>query len=230
MVGEELAAMKQKYGDNRRTLIIRLKEGATVASMLTTTDMTPDQAVWIGVSANGAISRTTEDSLQAFLDHRAPRWLLEATTHNTLYLVSDKGKAAAIPVHAIPEYGKNPEGVSVIKLSPLEEGDRMAAMFTLPPRVEGNGGEGGQYVVSVTRAGLVKKSATSELPGPAGAHVHAEQNQRWGYAGRRPAHGWESRAGAGDDPGDGDPVQRGGYPADGTGRGWRRRDQAGCRG
>ncbi len=166
VVGEELAAMKQKYGDSRRTLIIRLKEGATVASMLTTTDMTPDQAVWIGVSANGAISRTTEDSLQAFLDHRAPCWLLEATTHNTLYLVSDQGKAAAIPVHAIPEYGKNPEGVSVIKLSPLEEGDRMAAMFTLPPRIEGNGGEGGQYVVSVTRAGLVKKSATSELPGP----------------------------------------------------------------
>jgi DNA gyrase subunit A len=166
-VDDELAVMKLTYADRRRTLIMRLKEGARTSSFLTTTDITPAQEVWVAVTSDGCISRTLDDQMPSVEGREAPRWLLHTNTHHTLYLVSETGKAAAIPVHSVPEAGTLAEGVAVAKVSPLADDEALAGMFALPPRVEG---EAPQYVLTLTQAGLVKKSQVDELPGPS-AHA-----------------------------------------------------------
>jgi DNA gyrase subunit A len=169
VVSDELQAVQEAYGDRRRTHIVKLKEGQTKTSLLTTTELVPEKEVWLTITADGLISRSHEDKLPRLSGKEAPAWLARINTRDTLYLVCEGGEAAALPAHSIPENDDPLEGTPLVKATPLGEDDRLAAVFTLPPR-------GGREVTlpdfekwnvfTVTRQGLLKKSALSELPGP----------------------------------------------------------------
>ena len=163
VVETELLALKQTYMDRRRTQIVSLGEGEFSHMLLTTNDLTPAQEVWVGVMEDGHIARTLTDELPKVTGRFAPRWLLKTNTHHTLYLVSDQGKAAAVSVDAIPVAEKFLEGVLISKVSPFDEEEPLAEVFSLPPRDEISGD---WYILTVTRYGMVKKSAINDLPGP----------------------------------------------------------------
>ena len=163
IVETELLAIKEKYNDKRRTRIVNLKEGESAKELLTTNDLTPAQIVWIGIMDDGIIGRAHEDALPRLSGRAAPRWLLRATTHHTLYLANEDGRAAAIAVDSIPEVEKFSDGVPINKVSPLEPGELLSAAITMPPRTQI---KGENYVLTVSRLGMVKKTAVEELPGP----------------------------------------------------------------
>jgi len=94
----------------------------------------------------------------------APKWLVRVNTTDVLYLVSTSGTAAAVGVHTVPEAEKLSDGAPYYKVSPLKEGDELAAVFSLPAKRADFPEE--TCVLTVTRGGMVKKSAISELPGP----------------------------------------------------------------
>jgi DNA gyrase subunit A len=162
VVGEELQAVSDAYGDRRRTQIVRLKEGEKKVAMLTAADLTPEKNVWVVVSTDGLISCTSDDKLPRLSGKDVAGWLLQANTRDTLYLVSEQGDTAAIPMHALPEADKPSAGLPLSKVSALKESNKLAALFSLPAK-----GERAEdwYVVTVTQQGMVKKSALSELPG-----------------------------------------------------------------
>jgi DNA gyrase subunit A len=164
VVAEELLKVKEAYGDRRRTQIVNLKKGAKAGKMLTATDLLPDQSVWIGVTADGQVARTHEDKQPKHSGHDAPRWLVKASTTDTIYFVSKSGKAAAVAVHVIPESEKLTDGPMFYKVSPLTENDSLAAVFALPSRRTDYPAE--TCVITTTRFGMIKKSLISELPGP----------------------------------------------------------------
>jgi DNA gyrase subunit A len=164
VVAEELLKVKEAYGDRRRTQIVNLKKGAKAAKMLTATDLLPDQSVWIGVTADGLVARTHEDKQPKHSGNDAPRWLVKASTTDTIYFVSKSGKAAAVAVHVIPESEKLTNGPMFYKVSPLTENDSLAAVFALPSRRSDYPAE--TCVITTTRFGMLKKSLISELPGP----------------------------------------------------------------
>jgi DNA gyrase subunit A len=163
VVIDELQTVRQSYGDRRRTQIASVKEGASAASMLTTTDVTPAQTVWVGVTEDGKIARTHDDTPPKASGREAPYWLLKTSTHHTLYLVTDQGQAAAVPVHALPEAEKPSDGAPVHKVSPLPEGEPLAAIFSLPHKT---GDQEERYLLTASRAGMIKKTPAIELPGP----------------------------------------------------------------
>jgi DNA gyrase subunit A len=163
LVADELIEVKADYGDRRRTQIVNLKKGKA-AKLLTASDLLPEQTVWVGVTADGLVSRTRDEKTPRPSGNEAPRWLVKASTTDTLYLVSESGKAAAVAVHTLPEAEKLGDGTLWHKVSPLRESDKLAAVFTLPSRKSTLPEE--TYVFSVTRGGMVKKSLVSELPGP----------------------------------------------------------------
>jgi len=163
VVADELMKVKAAYGDRRRTQIVSLKKGKS-AKMLTATDLMPDQTVWVGVTADGVIARTHDDKQPKHSGNDAPRWLVKASTTDTLYLVAENGKAAAIALHVIPESEKLSDGVPYQKAAPLGEDDVLSAMFALPARKSEFPEE--TCVISITRFGMIKKSLVTELPGP----------------------------------------------------------------
>ncbi|MFZ5855971.1 MAG: DNA gyrase subunit A [Chloroflexota bacterium] len=182
-VADELLNVKTAYADRRRTQIVSLKKGKA-AKMLTATDLLPDQMVWVGVTADGLIARTHDDKQPKHSGHDAPRWLVKASTSDTLYLAAENGKCAAVALHVIPEAEKLSDGAPYYKVSPLDEDDALAAMFALPARKSEFPEE--TCVITMTRFGMIKKSLVTELPGPSAQAftlVKINEEDRLGWVG-----------------------------------------------
>lgn len=160
---EELLQIKEKFADKRRTQIVALREGAEKLELLTTSDVVPVQTVWVGVTKDGVIGRTADEKLARQSGKLAPRWILQTTTHHTLYLAAADGRCAAIAVPSLPEVENFADGVALNKVSPLEESQNLAQIFSLPVKQDG---DEERYIVTVSRKGLIKKSNITELPGP----------------------------------------------------------------
>jgi DNA gyrase subunit A len=163
VVADELLKVKDAYGDRRRTQIISLKAGKA-AKLLTATDLIPEQTVWVGVTEEGLVSRTHDDKPPRHSGNDAPKFLVKASTTDTIFFVSELGKAAAVAIHIIPEAEKLSDGTIYYKVSPLTEGDPLAAVFAIPSVKSSLGEE--TCVLTVSRFGMIKKSLISELPGP----------------------------------------------------------------
>ncbi len=163
LAAEELRAVKEAYGDRRRTQILRLGEGAKATAMLTATDMLPEKATWVSAMPNGSLSRSLEDKPPRLSGTASPKWSIRVHTRDTLYLVSEQGDAAAVLVHSLPETENPSEGSPLHKASALPEGSQLAALFALPPKDER---PEGWFVLAATHMGMIKKTAAAEFPGP----------------------------------------------------------------
>jgi len=184
VVAQELLRVKDAFGDRRRTQIVDLKTNGKGAKALTTRDLMPKQTVWIGVTAEGLVSRTRDEKEPRHSGNDAPRWLVKATTRDTIYFVSKLGRAAAVAAHLIPEAAKLSGGTMYHRVSPLQETDSLAAVFALPATKSDLGEE--TCVLTVTRFGMVKKTLINELPGPSSqvlTLVRVNEGDRLGWVG-----------------------------------------------
>ncbi|MGE5123874.1 MAG: DNA gyrase subunit A, partial [Acidobacteriaceae bacterium] len=181
-VAEELRQVKEAFGDRRRTQITRLGAAAkSVLPVLTATDLLPEQVVWVSATSDGLVSRTLDEKPPRISGSMAPRFLLQVNSRDTLFLVSDKGEAAGIPVQTLPEAENPLNGAPFHKVSALPGEAVLAAMFTLPPKEERLEG---WYVFTTTQQGMLKKTAVEELPGPTGhsftlAKVNEDDRLGW---------------------------------------------------
>ena len=166
VVASELRQVKELYADRRRTQITRLGAGAkSTLPVLTATDLLPEQTVWVSATADGLVSRTLDEKPPRISGTAAPRFLLQVNTRDTLFLVTEKGEAAGIPVQTLPEAPSPQDGAPAHKISAVSEEDQLAALFTLPPKDERLEG---WYVFTTTQQGMLKKTALEDLPGPTG--------------------------------------------------------------
>jgi DNA gyrase subunit A len=163
VAAEELLKVKSNYGDRRRTQIVSLR-GRRKKLPLTATELLPEQTVWVGMDSAGLISRSHEDKPPRLSGSDAPKLLVKANATDTLYIVSARGVAAAVAVHTLPEAEKLADGNPFNKVSPLQADDVPVAAFALPAKRSDLPEE--TCVLTVTRGGMVKKSAFSDLPGP----------------------------------------------------------------
>ncbi|HET9905930.1 MAG TPA: DNA gyrase subunit A [Anaerolineales bacterium] len=164
VVADELLNVKAQYGDRRRTQIVDLSANGKGAKTLTARDLLPEQQVWIGVTEDGLVSRTHDDKQPKHSGNDAPRWLVKASTTDTIYFVAKSGRAAAVAAHIIPQAEKLSQGTLFHRVSPLTESDSLAAVFALPSKKSGLPEE--TCVITTSKLGMIKKSLISELPGP----------------------------------------------------------------
>jgi DNA gyrase subunit A len=164
VVADELLTVKDQYGDRRRTQIVNLSANGQAAKTLTARDLLPEQRVWIGVTDEGLVSRTHDDKQPKHSGNDAPRWLVKASTTDTVYFVSRSGRAAAVAAHIIPQADKLSQGILFHRVTPLTDSDSLAAVFALPSRKTALPEE--TCVITTTKLGMIKKSLVNELPGP----------------------------------------------------------------
>jgi len=164
LCSDELANVKELYGDRRRTFITGATAGeARGTESLQSASLTPDHTVWVCVTAEGLISRTIDEKPPRISGNAAPKFLVQTNSREVLYLAAENGETAGVPVHALPEAENPADGNPYHKVSALTENDKLAVLFTLPTREER---PEGQCVFTCTRQGMVKKTDTAEMPGP----------------------------------------------------------------
>jgi DNA gyrase subunit A len=159
LAAEEMLKIKAAYADKRRTQIVNLAGGKEMKALLTSTDLLPEENVWVWMDKSGMLARTAEDKSPRLSGSDAPAFLVRSSTHDTLYLAAANGKSAAVAVHTLPE-----SPTPFHKVCPLKADEKPACAFALPSQKSALPEE--TYIFSTTRGGMVKKSLVSELPGP----------------------------------------------------------------
>lgn len=162
-VAEELISVKQKYADRRRTQIVSLKQGEAAKDVLTTSELMPEEKVWVGVTQEGLIGRISAEKQPRLTGRDAPETILFCSSNHTLYLAARDGKCAAIAIHSLPDVENFNEGIPIFKACPLSSESLPVILFSAPLRIPP---EKEFYVVTISRNGLVKKTELRELPGP----------------------------------------------------------------
>jgi len=162
VVIDELKAVREKYADPRRSQIIQMEEGETAVDLLTTTDVMPEEQVWVAISNDNRISRTSSDKSFRQWGVDAPKMVLRTTTHQTIYIVAENGEAAALHVHALPIADEPEKGTLVPSITPLTSDHKLKVAFSAPMDTDEDDG----YIMSVSRLGMVKRSLLSDLPAP----------------------------------------------------------------
>lgn len=158
----ELREVKEKYGDSRRTQIYTLGEGEKASDFLTVTDVMPLEHYWVEISEDGLLSRTENDKCNRLGGENAPWSLIRTNSHQTIFLVTTEGNSAAIASLSIPVQRDNNNAVPAHKVAPLHPNDILQTVFTVPIDTEDLPE---RYVITVTRQGMIKRSAVKDLPG-----------------------------------------------------------------
>ena len=154
VIKTDLLAIKEKYGDARRTQIVDRTKGT-----LTTTDLLPDQEVWVTVSGNGDLRRQETTRITASSLRQVGKGsevaLLTANTRDYLYLFAKDGRCRRVSVHEIPQGGGEKH---LAELTDFSRRDTITTALTLPR----NGGMDG-YLMMVTEQGMVKRVTLADF-------------------------------------------------------------------
>jgi len=161
IIKDELLALKEKYGDERRTEIIKdYKEFALE-------DIIAEEDVVVTISHGGFIKRfpvsgyrrqgrggkgvtgagTKEDD---FIEH-----MFVASTHQYILFFTDKGRCYWLKVHELPESGRTAKGRSIVNLLDKDKDDNITAFVAVKEFRED------QYLIMATEKGTIKKTVLS---------------------------------------------------------------------
>ncbi len=173
IIKQELLALKEEYGDERRTEIL------TETAELTIEDLLADEEMVVTVTRSGYIKRTP---IEAYRSQRRGgkgvtgmetkeedivEDLFVASTHASLLFFTNLGKVHWLKVHEIPEGGRQAKGKAMVNLLSLGEGERVATC--VPVRDFAAGG----FILFVTRQGKVKKTELAAYSHPRAGGIQA---------------------------------------------------------
>jgi DNA gyrase subunit A len=158
IIKQELLAIKEEYGDERRTEIL------TETTELTIEDLLADEEMVVTITRSGYIKRTHVDTYRSqkrggkgatgmeTKEDDIVEDLFVASTHSYLMFFTNLGKVHWLKVHEIPEGGRAAKGKAMVNL--LSLGERETVATCVPVRAFAAGG----YVLFVTKQGKIKKT------------------------------------------------------------------------
>jgi DNA gyrase subunit A len=174
VIREELTAIKEEFGDNRRTEIADSEEGEVLIE-----DLIPDEEVVVTLSHAGYVKTQSLDVYQA--QHRGGRgksattmkeedfveYLIAARTHDTVLCFTTHGKVYWLKVYQLPQANRAARGRPIINLLPLAEGEKVNAFLPIREYLEN------RYVVMATSMGLIKKVSLVDFSRPRSSGIIA---------------------------------------------------------
>jgi DNA gyrase subunit A len=173
IIKEELVALKEEYGDGRRTEIL------VETADLTIEDLLADEEMVVTITRSGYIKRTHVEAYRSqrrggkgvtgmeTKEEDIVEDLFIASTHSYLLFFTNLGKVHWLKVHEIPEGGRQAKGKAMVNLLSLGEGERVATC--VPVRDFASGG----YVLFVTKQGKVKKTELEAYSHPRAGGIQA---------------------------------------------------------
>jgi DNA gyrase subunit A len=162
LVAEELAKIREKYGDERRTQIVE-DEGE-----IETLDMIPEEQTVITLSHKDYVKRTSLDEYRLqgrggkglkLMEVRDDDWIERvriASTHDLSLWFTSTGKVHVLPVHQVPQSSRAAKGKAIVNLLGLKPGETIQGLLALRTMDQPD-----KYVVTVTKRGVIKRT---ELP------------------------------------------------------------------
>ncbi len=162
IVGDELAEIVEKYGDDRRTTILPFDGEVSME------DLIAEEEMVVTITRGGYVKRTKIDQYRAqrrggkgvrgaqlreddLVDH-----FFVTSTHHWLLFFTNLGRVYRAKGYELPEGGRDAKGQHVANLLAFQPGEHIAQVLDIPNY------EAAEYLVLATKRGLVKKTRLSE--------------------------------------------------------------------
>ncbi len=166
IIVQELSAIRQQFGDKRRSEIVENTQDLSLEDLITPQD------VVVTLSHTGYVKSQPLDEYRAqrrggrgkqaagtkeddFIDK-----MFVANTHDYILCFSSRGRVYWLKVYEVPQGGRASRGKPIVNLFPLEEGEKINAILSVKEFDEN------RYVFMATAAGTVKKTSLVEFSNP----------------------------------------------------------------
>jgi DNA gyrase subunit A len=178
IIKEELAEIKKKYGDERRSEIVLYGDNISYE------DMIAEEEMVVTISHLGYVKRTSLDEYKKqnrggkgsqggktrdadFIEH-----LFVASTHNYLLLFTEQGKCYWLKVYEIPEGNKTSKGRPIQNIINIPQDDKIKAFINVEDLKKEEFLDT-HFIVMATKRGTVKKTSMREYSRPRSNGVNA---------------------------------------------------------
>jgi DNA gyrase subunit A len=178
VIKDELAELRDRYGDDRRTQVVHSDDDFTME------DMIPNEDMVITISNQGYIKRTLLSEYRTqgrggvgsrgvstkeddFTEH-----LFIAQAHNYLLIFTDQGKVYWKKAYEIPEGNKISKGRAIQNLINIEPGDNIRAIITVK-NLQDDTYTNNNFVILCTEKGIIKKTSLEAYSRPRQGGINA---------------------------------------------------------
>jgi DNA gyrase subunit A len=160
LIKQDLADLREKYGDERRTRIIE-----SVSADFSEEDLIPDLQVLVSVTDRGYVKRLPHDTYKrqhrggkgiigmVTRDMDAVQHMITCNTLDSLLFFTNRGKVYQIRAHEIPDAARQAKGLPLVNLLALEPGELVTGLISVRDFEKD-----GEYLVFATRQGKIKKT------------------------------------------------------------------------
>ncbi|MEK7171715.1 MAG: DNA gyrase subunit A [Patescibacteria group bacterium] len=161
---EELAEIKTKYGDERKTKIV-----AHGVSDISAKDTIPNEPMVVALTLENYIKRMPPNTFRT--QHRGGKGVMGMTTkeedeikiichtknHEEILFFTNRGRVFKLPVYEIPQASRVSKGQAIVNLLQLQEGEIVSAMLNITEKFTG------EFLFMATRKGTVKKTPVADF-------------------------------------------------------------------
>jgi DNA gyrase subunit A len=178
IIKDELADLRERYGDERRTLVVPNEDDITVEALI------PNEEMVITISNQGYIKRTSLSEYRtqgrggigskgvSTKDDDFTEHVFIAQAHNYLLIFTDLGKVYWKKAYEIPEGVKTSKGRAIQNLINIEPGDNVRAIINVK-NLQDEEYTNNNFVILCTEKGIIKKTSLDAYSRPRQGGINA---------------------------------------------------------
>ncbi len=163
VIKQEISAIRDKFGDDRRTELTAIEGEIDIADLIQQEDMV------VTLTHYGYVKRLPKYTYRA--QNRGGKGVMAMTTreedyaeqlrvmntHDDIMFFTNLGRVYTLKCFQIPEAGRTARGTAIVNLLQLTGGEKVTTMIPMPDETEGH------YLMMATRDGMIKKTPMEEF-------------------------------------------------------------------
>jgi DNA gyrase subunit A len=185
VIKTELLEVKDKYGDERRTVLVKQPIGQFKVE-----DLIPEAQAMVIITKSGYVKRVPPDTYKSqgrggkgvigitTKEEDMVEWLSTSNTHDDMMFFTNKGRVFQTKVYELPEGSRTARGQALVNFLELPNDETVQSVLTISKKTPA------KYMILCTKAGLIKKTSIEEFAkvrrsGLIAIKLHAGDELRW---------------------------------------------------
>ncbi|MGE5392354.1 MAG: DNA gyrase subunit A [Candidatus Saccharibacteria bacterium] len=164
VVKKELVEMKDQYGDERKTTLVKQPIGEFKVE-----DLIPEQSAMVIITKSGYVKRVPPDTYKTqgrggkgvigmtTKEEDVVEWLSTTNTHDDILFFTTKGRVFQTKVYELPEGSRTSRGQALVNFLDLPQDELVSSVLTISKKT------GAKFLILCTKTGLIKKTPIEEF-------------------------------------------------------------------
>lgn len=164
VIKNELGELKQKFGNDRKTTLVKTPIGEFKAE-----DLIPDEQTMVIITKSGYVKRLPPNTYKTqgrggkgvigmtTKEEDVVEWMMTTNTHDDILFFTNRGRVFATKVYELPEASRVARGQALVNFLELPQDEMVNSVLSLSKKTPG------KYLILATKKGLIKKTPIEEF-------------------------------------------------------------------